>query len=632
MDRRFQNIIILFCLFFSVITFAQSPVSNTSKRDTSFTNYSTEQSLKKEYPFARLVPDSSTKTVTEKKGLEYCRTGQRKLLLDVFSPSVKAAEKRIGIMIIHGGGWRSGNRTQHYALAQRLAALGYVCFTPEYRLSTEAIYPAAVEDLRAALRWMHKNAGIYNIDTTKIAVAGFSAGGQLAALLGSTAHKKYSPGNNCHTTSSESVQAIIDMDGILAFIHPESGEGDDSKRTSAATAWFGASKTEKPEPWKQASALTHVSASTPPTLFINSSVERMRAGRTDYINLLTAYGIYSEAKTFEGAPHSFPLFHPWFDSTVQIINRFLDKVFSPRKNQSTIIVAQDGSGNYRSVQEAFNSIPANNHTPVTVYVRNGVYKEKLILDSTKAFVTVIGEDKFKTVITFHDHTGKVSPRGDTINTYTSHSFLSAANDFTARNITFENTAGFNAGQAVAIQILGDRSKFINCRFIGNQDVLFPSRAATRQYFENCYIEGTTDFIFGPSIAWFQNCHIHSKKNSHVTAASTPKEQAFGYVFNDCVLTGDTSLRNVSLGRPWRPYAHVVVMNSYIGPHIKAEGWANWNSTNNYLTTRYLEYRNFGPSSNPAQRISWSKQLSEEELKRYKIQNVLGNWNPQIDQR
>ncbi|MDB5208875.1 MAG: pectin esterase [Flavisolibacter sp.] len=296
--------------------------------------------------------------------------------------------------------------------------------------------------------------------------------------------------------------------------------------------------------------------------------------------------------------------------------------------QKQMIVAQDGSGNYTTVQQAFNAIPVNNKKPVTVFVKNGIYKEKLMLDSSKRLVTLIGEDKFKTILTFDDHTGKVSPKGDIINTRTSFSFLEAANDFTAKNITFQNDAGFTAGQAVAIQIEGDRSAFYNCRFIGNQDVLLASKSNTRQYFEHCYIEGTTDFIFGPSTAWFEGCHIHSKKNSHITAASTPKETTFGYVFNDCILTGDTSLHNVSLGRPWQAFAHVVYMHSYIGQHIKPEGWSKWNNTNNHLTTTYAEYQNSGPSSDPASRINWSKQLTDDEARKYQLKNVLRDWNPQ----
>ena len=202
-----------------------------------------------------------------------------------------------------------------------------------------------------------------------------------------------------------------------------------------------------------------------------------------------------------------------------------------------------------------------------------------------------------------------------------------ADNFTAQNITFQNDAGFTAGQAVAVESNGDKAIFRNCRFIGNQDVLFTNNNNSRQYFENCYIEGTTDFIFGSSTVWFQQCHIHSKKNSHVTAASTPKENEFGYIFNDCVLTGDTSLNNVSLGRPWRPYANVTYIRCFIGEHIKPEGWSNWNNTDNYKTTRYAEYKNYGPSSDHAGRVKWSKQLNDKEVKKITVVNVLGGWNP-----
>jgi pectinesterase len=205
--------------------------------------------------------------------------------------------------------------------------------------------------------------------------------------------------------------------------------------------------------------------------------------------------------------------------------------------------------------------------------------------------------------------------------------LIQSKNFKAENITFQNDAGFSAGQAVAVESDGDKAVFRNCRFIGNQDVLFTNNPDSRQYYEDCYIEGTTDFIFGSSTVWFERCHIHSKKNSHVTAASTPAEQPFGYIFNDCVLTGDTDLHYVSLGRPWRPYASVTYIHCYIGQHIKPEGWSNWNNTDNYKFTRYAEYENYGPSSNPAKRVVWSRQLTTEEVKKYSLKNVFRDWNP-----
>ncbi len=295
--------------------------------------------------------------------------------------------------------------------------------------------------------------------------------------------------------------------------------------------------------------------------------------------------------------------------------------------QRIVTVSTDGTGHYTTVQAALNAVPLNNKKPITIYIKNGIYKEKLYLDSSKNFVTLQGEDKFKTVLTYDDHTGKLSPKGDTINTRSSWSFLIKADHFTATNITFQNDAGFTAGQAVAMESDGDQATFTNCRFIGNQDVLFMNSATSRQYYEHCYIEGTTDFIFGAATVWLEQCHIHSKKNSHVTAAATPEQKKFGYVFNECILTGDTSLHNASLGRPWRPAAAVVYMHCFIGEHIRPEGWSNWNNTDYYKTARYAEYKNYGPTSDPLKRVNWSKQLSDEEAKLYTIENVLSNWNP-----
>ncbi|HEX2629650.1 MAG TPA: pectinesterase family protein [Chitinophagaceae bacterium] len=291
------------------------------------------------------------------------------------------------------------------------------------------------------------------------------------------------------------------------------------------------------------------------------------------------------------------------------------------------IVAKDGSGDYSTVQQALNAVPMNNKKKITIFIKKGVYKEKLVLDSSKNFVTLIGEDKFTTILTYDDHGGKPAPNGDTIRTPTSYSFSIKANDFEASNLTFDNDAGFTAGQAVAVMASGDRMIFRNCRFTGNQDVLFTPPATSRQYYENCYIEGTTDFIFGAATVWFEKCHIHSKKNSHVTAASTPPEKKYGYILNECVLTGDTSLHNVSLGRPWRPYAAVLYMHCFIGRHIKPEGWSNWNQTENYKTTRYAEYKNFGASADPSQRVNWSKQLTDEEAKEITIEKVMAGWKP-----
>jgi acetyl esterase/lipase len=305
---------------------AQNYAGVTGLPDTSYSTYSAYINTKKEHPEIKIAGGFNSAAVKEKRSVNYASIGKRKLFLDVFQPDQPG--NRIALIIIHGGGWRSGNRTQHHPLAQHLANLGYTCFTPEYRLSTEALFPAAVYDLKAAIRWVRENAGKYKIDTGKIVIAGFSAGGQIAAFMGATGNMPLFEGTPSRPKIGSHVNAVVNIDGILAFIHPESGEGDDSRKTSAATYWFGYKKEENPVLWNAASPLSYVGSSTPPTLFLNSSVARMHAGRNDYINILNQFKILSEVHTFEGAPHSFCLFEPWFQPTVNYIDGFLKTVFN----------------------------------------------------------------------------------------------------------------------------------------------------------------------------------------------------------------------------------------------------------------------------------------------------------------
>ncbi len=318
---------ILFIYLFTGKLFAQSNKGITGVADTSFNINSEYRKLIKTYPGIKIVSEQNPDSVIVKKNIAYCKLGKRELLLDAFYLNKKSKKKRIAIIMLHGGGWRSGQRNLHHPLAEKLATKNYVCFTPEYRVSTEALYPAAVYDVKTAIRWVRKHAKAYNIDVSKIVIAGHSAGGQLAALVGTTIGDKSFEDTNCHEKYSSAVNAIIDIDGTLAFIHPESGEGDDSKRTSAATYWFGYSSLENPKPWIQASPLTHVGKFTPPILFLNSSVPRMHAGRNDFIDILNKYNIYSEVKTYDNAPHSFCFFEPWFEPMVNDMDIFLKNVF-----------------------------------------------------------------------------------------------------------------------------------------------------------------------------------------------------------------------------------------------------------------------------------------------------------------
>ncbi len=325
--KRFKTLIYLTVCLWAMKTEAQSLKGITGTPDTSYTTYSAWQQMKKSFPNVAIVYEFHYADVAEEKAITYCTINHRNLLIDAFCPKKKSLKGLTAVIMIHGGGWRSGTRSQHYPLAESLAHLGYVCFTPQYRLSTEALFPAAVYDIKAAIRWVKANASKYGVDTSKIVMAGFSSGGELAAFMGTTGNMPLFEGCDGNTGMPTSVDAVIDIDGTLSFVNSQSGEGDDSKHTSAATYWFGYPKKGNEILWEAASPLSYVSGQTPPTLFINSSLARMHAGREDYLHVLDSNHIYSEVHSFKGAPHSFCLFDPWFEPTLKYIDNFLKKVF-----------------------------------------------------------------------------------------------------------------------------------------------------------------------------------------------------------------------------------------------------------------------------------------------------------------
>jgi pectinesterase len=302
--------------------FAQSKKGLTYKTDTSFTKYQAVKWALSQSPNAKLAFSENVKNVIVKENIKYTTEEGMDLMLDVFSPKNK--QNAPCLIILHGGGWRSGDRTHHHEMAKVLASRGYVVITPSYRLSTHALYPAAMIDAKTAIRWTRAKAKSLEINPEKIALAGFSAGGQMAALVGTTNDETLYDKSETLKKISSKVASVIDIDGILAYIHPESGEGDDSKNTSAATYYFGFSKTEKPELWNEASALSHVSAGDPPLLFINSAQDRMHAGREDFIKKLNVFGIYSEVHSFN-APHTFCMLEEWFLPTIDLMDKFLIK-------------------------------------------------------------------------------------------------------------------------------------------------------------------------------------------------------------------------------------------------------------------------------------------------------------------
>ncbi|HTN20907.1 MAG TPA: pectinesterase family protein [Pelobium sp.] len=290
------------------------------------------------------------------------------------------------------------------------------------------------------------------------------------------------------------------------------------------------------------------------------------------------------------------------------------------------IVATDGSGNFKTVQEAVNAVADSSDKISVIYIKNGIYKEKITIPAAKKNIKFIGEDRHKTILTYDDYASKLGANGKNIGTSGSSSIYIYSNGFSAENITFENSAG-TVGQAVAVWVAGDKAHFKNCRFLGFQDTLYTYGAGSRQFYEDCYIEGTTDFIFGSATALFKNCEIFCKKGGQfITAASTPQTSKFGYVFLNCKIFGQDGI-SYYLGRPWRPYAKVVYINCEMPAFIKPEGWDFWGKEENKTTAFYAEYQNSGPGFKPKSRVKWSHQLSDEQAKDYTQNNILGNWFP-----
>ncbi len=291
------------------------------------------------------------------------------------------------------------------------------------------------------------------------------------------------------------------------------------------------------------------------------------------------------------------------------------------------IVDATGNGDFISVQKAINAVPDFRKNETKIFIKNGIYEEKLTLPATKTNVTLMGEDRFKTILTWNDYAQKKNVFDEEIGTSGSSSTFIFGEGFKAENITFENSSG-PVGQAVAIRVDGDMAIFINCRFLGFQDTLYPHGEQSRQYYKNCYIEGTTDFIFGWSKAVFEDCEIYSKKGGqYITAASTIENASFGFVFYNCKLTGDAQDKSVYLGRPWRPFAKTVFIKCELGVHIRPEGWHNWNKPEAEKTCYYAEYESYGQGANKEARVTWSKQLDENDLNTYSLKKIFDGWIP-----
>jgi len=311
---RFKSIL-YFCIF--IMSFSKLTAMQIIQKDTSYTVNSAFTKSKKKFKTIEIAKPKNFDNVTTYNEIVYKKIGDRKLSLDAF---INTNQNNPAVILVHGGGWKSGDKSHMKPMAQYIASQGYNCFAIEYRLADEAVYPNGIYDLKDAIKYIKDNAEKFHVDTTKVAILGCSSGAQMATLVGTTNHKlKFeSPSSYKHTAT---VQAIINLDGILAFKHPKSKEG------TMASAWLGGTYEEKPATWEEASALTHTDKNTPPILFLNSQYERFHAGRDNMIQILNKHHIYNQVETFENSPHTFWLFHPWFHQTITYITTFLDNTF-----------------------------------------------------------------------------------------------------------------------------------------------------------------------------------------------------------------------------------------------------------------------------------------------------------------
>lgn len=299
--------------------------------------------------------------------------------------------------------------------------------------------------------------------------------------------------------------------------------------------------------------------------------------------------------------------------------------------QTNLYVALDGSAPFKTVQSAIMAVPmGTREKPVVIHIAPGVYKELLYIQREKRFFRLVGQEPTNTILSYNLHAGITNAEGKPIGTFKTPSTTIDADDFTAENLTFENSAG-PVGQALAIRVDGDRAVFRNCHFLGWQDTILINRG--RQYFENCRITGHVDFIFGGATAWFEKCRIHALRNGYLTAASTPVDVPFGYVFNRCQITGEPGVKS-ALGRPWRIHASTTFLNCEMSEVIQPAGWNDWGKPEAHATARYAEFNSTGPGACPTNRPDWIKMLSADEARKITVEKVLGRidgWNPTLPQ-
>ena len=297
--------------------------------------------------------------------------------------------------------------------------------------------------------------------------------------------------------------------------------------------------------------------------------------------------------------------------------------------ESGSVVAADGTGQYRTIQEAINAAPqtSSHAAPWTIKVRSGTYHELVYIQREKHFVRLLGADPKTTIITYGLYASLPGLDGKPIGTFHTPTVWIDADDFTVENITFANSAG-RVGQALALRVDGDRVSFRNCHFLGWQDTILANRG--RHYFRDCAIEGAVDFIFGAATVFFDQCHVTCVGDGYVTAASTPQGEAFGFVFSKCQIDGAGPSIRSFLGRPWRDYARVMFLDTQMTDVVRPEGWNNWSKPEREKTAQFIEFGSTGAGAKPGSRVAWARALTAAEASGVSAETVLGgsdSWRP-----
>ena len=556
-----------------------------------------------------------------KNDIEYAKPDGVSQTLDVSMPDGNGPFP-IAILI-HGGGWSTGDKAKDFAwLKQPLTDAKFTWFAINYRLAPKYRWPACIDDVQAALTWVRAHAGEYKGDPKRIALIGYSAGAHLVCYCVT------------HLSSADQIQ------GVAVYAPPTDLELDLPERGGLSQSLQNLLG-QPHELTDQSRQMLHdispihfIKPGLPPFLIVHGDADKSvpYPGTLNFQAKLQEAGVPCELVTMKGALHNSAKWDN-FDKTYTaktidwLVRTVADPTPTTQPVPTEITVAADGSEKYKTVQDAINAVPQfNPPRDFVIHMKPGKYRELLYIQHEKLFVHLVGEDPEKTIITYDLFAKMPGPDGQPISTFRTPTFTIDADHFTAENLTFENSAG-PKGQALAVRIDGDAVAFRNCRFLGYQDTIFVNRG--RHYFQDCYITGAVDFIFGAATDYFEHCHIHCLANGYITAASTPQNQKFGFVFNHCTVTSEPGVKTY-LGRPWRPFAATTYLNTEMSDAVRPLGWNDWGHADRQPTSRYSEFNSTGPGASPNQRANWTHALTADQAAELTPDRVLGrsdHWQP-----